>query len=485
MEFGSFDELPIIFKCLRDDHPVIRNKASEAFLFFWEKAESPNLKEIWFRGLPFDNELLDYFRIDFDHDTYLPLIRIASLNRNGFVREKSVNELGRLHSQENLKFILLRLGDWVAQVRFAAITTIRTYLVPEYGNWLLGALPLIDQQLEIQRVDLSEIYEEILQFILKHVSIEDVIAFDDAKRLRYYRHFIKRCNIDESVAIQIFADSNFLIRLLVLNQSSVLSRQFQQSIVRLALKDRATLVKMKALNAARQFLPDVLDEVKPLLLDKAYSVRDLSRAFLKPTGMDFIAFYRSNVETGISVSGSVMGLCDVGGKENLDIFQKHAYSMQGRVSSSCLLALEKFDRQLAVQFSLEMLGHKSGVVRRNAIRILATQVTRETLEGIRERFRLGDFRTKVASMTTFKRISGWSVLPDLIDSILDENTEVRKFGWQLLAKLRIELVRLFVSGNKEDLERARQALHNVSARYKNEMSDWQVSLLQNIAFFIR
>lgn len=253
MEFGGFDELSIIFTCLRDDHSMIRNKASETFLFFWKKAESQIVKEVWFRGLPFDNELLDYFRIDFDHDTFLSLIRIASLNRSGFVREKSVTELGRLHSQENLKFILLRLGEWVAQVRDAAITAIRTYLAPEYVNWLLETLPLIDQLLDVQRVDLAAIHDEILQFILTHASIDDINAVDDAKRLRYYRYFIKRCNIDESLAIQIFADSNFLIRLLVLNHSSELGRQFQQRIVRLALKDRSTLVKIRALNAARQF----------------------------------------------------------------------------------------------------------------------------------------------------------------------------------------------------------------------------------------
>lgn len=339
-----------------------------------------------------------------------------------------MTELGWLHSRENLKFILLRLGDWVAQVRVAAITTIRTYLAPEYVNWLLDAISLIDQQLDVQRVDLAAIHDEIFQFILKHASIEDINAVNDAKRLRYYRYFVKRRNIDESMAIRIFADSNFLIRLLVLNQSSKLTLEFQQRIVRLGLKDRATLVKMKALNAARQFLPDVLGEVRTLLLDKAYPVRDLSRTFLKSTGMDFTHFYRTNIETGISVSGGVMGLCDVGNSDNLDIFQKHVYSMQGRVSAGCLVALEKFDRQLAVQYSFEMLGHKSGVVRRNAIRILAIQVTPETLEGLRERFRLGDFRIKVACMTVFKKIGGWSVLPDIIATILDENTEVGKLG---------------------------------------------------------
>lgn len=233
------------------------------------------------------------------------------------------------------------------------------------------------------------------------------------------------------------------------------------------------------------FLPDVLDEVQPLLLDKAYPVRDLSRTLSKTTGINFINFYRTNIETGISVSGGVMGLCDVGNRDDLDIFQKHVYSMKGRVSASCLAALEKFDRQLAIQYSFEMLGHKSGVVRRNAIRILSIQATRETLEGLRERFRLGDFRIKVACMTVFKKIGGWSVLPDIIDSILDENAEVSKFGWQLLAKMRIELTRLFVPASKEDLERAREALHNVIAKNENEMNGWQDSLLKNIAFFIR
>jgi hypothetical protein len=485
MEFGGFDELPGIFKCLRDDHAVIRNKAAEAFLFFWEKAGSQNIKETGFRSLPFDAGVLDYFRIDFDDNTYLSLIRIASVNRSGFVREKSVNELGRLRSRENLKFILFRLGDWVEQVRFTAITTLRTYLAPEYVRWWLGALPLIDQQLEVQRVDLAAIHEEIVQFILSHASMEDVNAIDDAARLRYYRHFFRRRRIDESLAITIYGDSNFVIRLLVLTQSTALDRQFQQSLVCLALKDSATLVKMKALNAARQFLPDVLAHLRPLLLDKAYSVRDLSRTILKPTGMDFIDFYKNSLETGSSVSGGVMGLCDVGGSDNLSIFQKHACSAQGRVSAGCLVALEKFDRQLAVQYSLEMLGHRSGVVRRNAIRILAAQVTHETLEEIRERFRLGDFRIKVATMTAYKRIGGWSVLADMIDSLLDESTDVKDIGWQMLSKLRIELARLFVPGHNEDLERARQSLQRVRVEYNKGITNWQDSLLKDIAFFIR
>jgi hypothetical protein len=480
MEFGDFEELPLIFKCLRDQHMLIREKACQAIGFFWKKAERLNAEETLFRGLHIDDEDLDYFRIDFDEENYLTLIGIASLNRNGFIREKSVNELGRLHRQQNLKFILLRLRDWVTQVRFSALTAVKAYIGPEDVKGLMAELPLIDQLLDVRRTDLATVHEEIVQCILEHASPQDVNAFGDGVRLRYYRHFFKQCDIDESVAGRIFGDSNFLIRLLVLNQAAKFSIPFQKSIVRLALKDKATLVKRKALDKARQFLPNHSGEMQSLLLDKTYSVRESARTLLKPTGMDYIDFYRQNIE-----SGGVMGLCDIGGNEYLALYKKHAYSTQARVSTCCLLALNKFDRQLAIQYSLDMLGHRSGMVRRVAIGILADQATRESLNWVRERCGQGDLRIKVAAMTVLKRVGGWSVLPDLMDSLSDENADVRKLGWQLLAKWRVDLARLFVQPNLQDLERARQSLKQVALTYKTEMSNWQDALLKQITFFLR
>ena len=483
--YGDFQELPLIFRCLRDDNAVIRNRASVGVRLFWEKDERLNIDEGRFRSLLIEQEDLDYFRIDFEEETYLNLIKIASLNRNGFVREKAVTELGRLKSQGSVKFVLLRLGDWVSQVRFAALNAIRGYLAPEYVKSLIGEFSLIDRLLEVRRADLEGINQEIVQFILEHASPGAVSTFNEGVRLRYYRHFFKREKIDESMAHRIFEDSNFSIRLLVLSQSSRFNISFQKNIIRMALKDSATLVKMTALDKVRPFLPDLSGEMRPLLLDKAYSVRDFSRTLLKPTGMNFIDFYQQNVESGASVSGGVMGLCDIGGNENLDIYKKYAFSAQARVSLGCLLALNRFDRPLAIQYALDMLGHKSGIVRRAAIRILAKQATQESLEWIRTRYAQGDLRIKRASMAVFKRVGGWSVLADVIDSLADDNEEVRRLGWQLLVEWRNYATRLFVQPNAHDLERARQSLERVAPRYKSEMSNSQEELLRQVAFFIR
>jgi HEAT repeat protein len=486
-EFGDFEELPLIFNCLSNDHVVIREKALDAVRSFWKKAEAIHAEEHCFRGLNVEKELLDRFRVDFEIDVYLILIRIASLNRSGYVRESSVNELARLPNQENLRFILLRLGDWVPQVRVAALNALRAHLVPKYVKWILEALPLIDQQLSVQRVNLTPIHQEIVQFILEHASTEDVNGLENAKRLRYYKYLFQFqfLDIDEKVAARIFGDSNFLIRFLVVSQISKFSIPFQRRLVRLALKDRATLVKMKALDTVRHFLPDLSDDVQTLLLDKANSVRDFSRRLLKPIGMDFIGFYRHNVEVEESVSGAVMGLCDIGGSDDLAVFEKYAISTNGRVSADCLLALNKFDHQSAIKYAIEMLGHKSGIVRKVSIRILATQATQETLDWVRARFRQGDLRIKMASLSVFKKAGGWSVLPDLINSVSDDSAMVSKLGWQLLAKFRIDLARLFVQPTEEDLERARQSLKQVGLAYKGEIGYWQDLLLKDLAFFIR
>lgn len=113
------------------------------------------------------------------------------------------------------------------------------------------------------------------------------------------------------------------------------------------------------------------------------------------------------------------------------------------------------------------------------------QATQESLDWVRERYGQGDLRIKRASMAVFKRVGGWSVLPDLIDSLSDENVEVRRLGWQLLIKWRIDAARLFVHPNIRDLECARQSLERVAPRYKIELSNSQEELLKQIAFFIR
>jgi HEAT repeat protein len=53
----------------------------------------------------------------FPAETAVHLLGIASLNGSGYIRQEAVERLGRLGLRETLPYLILRLADWVPQVR--------------------------------------------------------------------------------------------------------------------------------------------------------------------------------------------------------------------------------------------------------------------------------------------------------------------------------------------------------------------------------
>ena len=63
----------------------------------------------------------------------LSALRSASLDANGFVREDAVKRLAKVATGEELPYLLLRLNDWVPQVRDAAREAVLARITPEYA----------------------------------------------------------------------------------------------------------------------------------------------------------------------------------------------------------------------------------------------------------------------------------------------------------------------------------------------------------------
>src|SRR5581483_6342449 len=127
-KFGSPNTIYFLIEFLRSDSVLIQNKAAETILFLFGKLTSLNDYSGTLKHLHIEKNDLDFYRVDFDENTYVQLLGIASLNSSGYVREKAVKELSRLKKAAGLKFILLRLGDWVAEVRKVATEGILSFL---------------------------------------------------------------------------------------------------------------------------------------------------------------------------------------------------------------------------------------------------------------------------------------------------------------------------------------------------------------------
>ncbi len=192
---GTPSTIYSLIEFLRSGNVLIQTKAAETILLLFGKLKSLNEYADTLKHLPIKTGDLDFYRVDFDERTYQLLLGIASLNSIGYVREKAVKELARLKNTNGLKFILLRLGDWVTAVRKVATEATFSFLEETYIDALLKQLPTIDWLLNVERVDLREIHNRIIQFILSQEFYEEfynkIKRLDDKTRSSVLQSFFK------------------------------------------------------------------------------------------------------------------------------------------------------------------------------------------------------------------------------------------------------------------------------------------------------
>jgi HEAT repeat protein len=485
---GTPSTIYSLIQFLRSDNLPIQTKAAETILFLFRKLKSLNEYADALKYLSIQKSDLDFYRVDFDEKTYLQLLGIASLNSSGYVREKAVKELARLKNADGLKFILLRLGDWVAPVRKAATDGTLAFLENSYINDLLKQLPTIDWLLKVERVDLSEIHDRIIQFVLGQNFSEEffdkIKRLDDKSRFWFYRTLLSKKQPTKEQIHRISADKNFLVRLDLIKHISAFDRDTQKELIAKFLHDRSTRVRLDALYANKSFSSFFDNQIAELSSDEASSVRELSRHLLKDKGIDFAVFYRQRIADRQFLSGSLLGLSETGNSEDLPIFEQYIHTEMSKLIVACLIAINKFNEDKAKQYSLELLVHPIKKVRDKAVEILAKSSNTETLQKVRDIYATGDYDIKKTILKLYNKIGGWNIVGDLLLALADENANIQNLGWQLLDKWKAKATRLFTTPPAAEIERANIIYSDLDTS-NLKMTHSRTSLLRDLKFFLR
>ncbi|HWI94431.1 MAG TPA: hypothetical protein VNT20_24335 [Flavisolibacter sp.] len=286
-----------------------------------------------------------------------------------------MRELSRLKNTDGLRFILLRLGDWVVEVRKAATAGVLSFLESRYiDNWL-KQLTAIDWLLKVERVDLREIHNQIIQFILSQDFSEEfynkIKRLDEKSRFRFFKILLGNRQLNIEQLNKIIKDKNFLVRLNLIKHLSSFDTAIQAQLIARFLRDRSAKVRLEALYASKSFSPNFDDQIFILLSDEAASIRELSRHLLKDKGIDSTALYRQRIANQQFLSGSLLGLSETGKSEDLPIFERYISEEKSKLVIACLAAINHFNIEKAKQYSLELVIHPIKRVRDKAVEILA------------------------------------------------------------------------------------------------------------------
>jgi HEAT repeat protein len=473
---------------LSSDNILIQTKAAETILILFSKLKSVNDFADTLKHVHIERTDIDFYRVDFDERTYVQLLGIASLNSNGYVREIAVKELARIKNADGLKFILLRLGDWVGSVRKAATEAAISFLKDEYLNDLLKELPMIDWLLKVKRVDLSEIHNIIIQFILNHNFSEEfykkIKRLDDKSRFRFYKSFLTNKRPTREQIYKIAADRNFIIRLELVKHLADFDQTIQKELLEIFLQDPSTAMRLSALYATKNFSPDLDGQIATLLSDETASVREMSRHLLREKGIDFAQLYRQRIIDKQFLPGSILGLSETGDQADLPSFKQHIHGKINKLIVASLVAINKFNPDTAKNYSLELLIHRNKKVRNKAAEILAKNFDSQTLCKVRDIYDIEGYEIKKTILSLFNRVGGWNIIGDLLLALTDENEKIQILGWQFLDKWKQKSTRLFTTPPKAEIDRANQIFSNIDLS-KLKMTPSRTILIRDFKFYLR
>lgn len=286
------------------------------------------------------------------------LVRVASFHANGFVREAAVYALDRDESGGELRYLLLRLNDWVQAIHHAARNAIERRLTPEYVPHFLGNIALCRRLGEQRRNPLRPLYEAIEQLLRspaaaparlhaeqspdRHVrraafllSAESPVT-DDAS----LRALLLRALASDDLWLRIWATRTARTRL----YGPALREALGQ-----ARGDRSVPVRREALLGFVEEFP----ELRKSLLDPSASLREMVHYYLrKKANLDLAAIYRQELEppeaspeavpgSATKLATALAGLGETGAAADADLVELFTIDDRPRVQRAALTALAR------------------------------------------------------------------------------------------------------------------------------------------------
>jgi hypothetical protein len=310
---------------------------------------------------------------------------MLTMHRSGFVREAAMR---RLVSSGNfelaLPFLLLRVNDWVSEVRLFAIDAVRSLIDVKHVALWIPVLELVDKLSLRSRVGHLWLSEGVTALFLRPESRSALMTAarsDDRAVARWaFRVAIAAGTNREELVKLAIASTDSLVRL----RAAAAVRSWKQCpgreqfLARLA-RDRFMPVRREALYAALDDAPESRRAfLYAALLDRHASMRDAARFYLRqqpePTHdpFDARAFYLSalmNEEPRLQAP-AIAGIGECGSRADADALVPYVAQRSSGIAAAAVRAIASLDRDSRIGWFIELLKDDRPGVAKEACRAI-------------------------------------------------------------------------------------------------------------------
>lgn len=423
-----------------------------------------------------------FFKNNFTNEQYLVIIQISSQNRNGFIREKSVDELIEVKDGNAIRFLILRLSDWVESIRDKAEMGIVQYKKTEFLLYLIQNLYLFEKIEKVERVNLSQISNDIFNFIIKeneNYVLENFSHFSEKERIILAKKISCANEIPLSFKKIFLSDKNFIVRSFALKNFELLENLEIENLI----NDNSSKIRLQTLYEIekRDGLADIAIN---FIDDNSKAIRELARFTLNAKKIDFATIYIRNLKEGKNVIGSIFGLSEIQSKESIDSIIPYLNSKKISFAKSAFAALTTLDSNLAFSFALENLDTNKVGLRNLIIKYFEKNYTNEVLEKARFIYKTGDFELRKGMLKLFNSVGRYFAISDLMIGTIDENPILRSLSGNYIEKWILKIGSYFIEPNPNDIKNAKE-IYKVVSEILVEKKYFNKSPLENLNFYFK
>jgi len=466
---------------LKDNNKAIRDAACSTVIHLFKKIGSKSGYYNALKHCSISMDDIDLYKAWFSPNQYTALLSIASLNRNGYVREKAVRKLTLAADPDAIRFLVYRLADWVLPVRQAALAGINNYKSAVYIDNLIAQLPLIEWLQKVERADLGTVYQDITGFITithRDYVLANFNKYPDKQRLLLAKHLSGILTVSPDELKLFVQDRHFLIRSLAIDHFKMLGRE---EIGRL-LKDRSARIRYQILCRLKD-TADFDNIIRHYLSDDSAMIRHFARFTLKHKDIDYAVFYSRQLEAQQQVTGAIAGLAEVGAGQYAAALQPYLNDNKVKNRKAAFLALCRLDKESAFSFALSNLDSPFPGLRKMAIDFLSHTRRQETLARAGSIYRNGDPGLKRSMLQLFSNIGGWAAIPYLINGTIDEDESTRQLASKYIQVWKDKAVALFSSPATDEGESIKQVFRSAYDLHESRQY-FKTNPLAGLEFYI-
>jgi HEAT repeat protein len=396
------------------------------------------------------------------------LVGLASFHNSGYVRAAAVKELASLHTGKELPFLLIRLNDWVAEIRDAATQAVRERMEPAYAIHFLANISLVLRLRSCGRVD-KHFVDEICH-LLKSPECNGVLQ----------EGMISVDKIIRRISFQLAAEADPSSRAAIIRAAMMDSDQIARcwavqhllpeiapeelpGMIEPMLKDRYMPVRRTALWEAATKRPDLAsDWLRSALLDNHVSVRETARQFLPVAGVNSVrSLYSAAVQNGDDNRrpAAICGLGETGTRDDIELIKSYLSSNPTKLRRAAVYALGKLDSEGQFETLVAILSDSKASVSWEAMKAVFPRARYIPLEILQNLMNDNSFfHVRRNALTLILRTDKWKKMAPLLNACASSDARLAERAVKALYDWEANYNRSFAEPTREDFEKIVDAL---------------------------